>query len=236
MYFWLKNRAHRLIRWLTPVNHYSDSLTGSVAEQFHKIYYDNGCGERPTFGKNHWRGVPVAKIPFDLWTYQEIICETRPDLIIECGTSYGGSAYFFASICDLLNHGRVVTIDVETLPNRPEHPRITYLRGSSTDDKIVEQVKAMARSCQSVMVILDSDHSEDHVTKELKIYNSLVTKGNYLVVEDSNLNGHPVWPMHGPGPMEALEKFLKGNSQFQVDKARERHLVTFNPMGYLKRV
>ena len=86
------------------------------------------------------------------------------------------------------------------------------------------------------MVILDSDHSEDHVTKELEKYHSLVTKGNYLVVEDSNVNGHPVWPQHGPGPMEAILKFIKNNPQFQVDKARERHLVTFNPMGYLKRI
>ena len=66
MYFWLKNKAHRLIRWFTPENHYSDSLTGSVAEQFHKIYFDTGYGENPTFGKNHWRGIQVAKIPFDL--------------------------------------------------------------------------------------------------------------------------------------------------------------------------
>ena len=165
-----------------------------------------------------------------------MIHETKPDLIIECGTSRGGSAYFFANICDLLGHGRIVTIDVEILPGRADHPRITYLHGSSTDDKIVQQVKDMAKSCQSVMVILDSDHSEDHVANELEKYHALVTKGNYLVVEDSNVNGHPVWPMHGPGPMEAILKFIKNNPQFQVDKARERHLVTFNPMGYLKRI
>ena len=72
-----------------------------------------------------------------------MIHETKPDLIIECGTSRGGSAYFFANICDLLGHGRIVTIDVEILPGRADHPCITYLHGSSTDDKIVDQVMTM---------------------------------------------------------------------------------------------
>src|SRR5262249_40602986 len=154
-------KAHRVARWFTPKNYYSDSLTGSVADQFHKVYYDLGVNNQGTFLQTHWLGVPVVKIPFDLWTYQEILFETRPDLIVECGTSHGGSALFFASVCELLGNGRVVTIDIEALPNRPKHKRIIYLTGSSTADQIVEQVRPFVKESRSVMVILDSDHSED---------------------------------------------------------------------------
>lgn len=86
------------------------------------------------------------------------------------------------------------------------------------------------------MVVLDSDHSADHVTKELSIYSQFVSQGCYLVVEDTNINGHPVLPEFGPGPAEALEEFLAGNGQFTVDESREKFLLTFNPKGYLRRI
>jgi cephalosporin hydroxylase len=86
------------------------------------------------------------------------------------------------------------------------------------------------------MVVLDSDHSRDHVLNELKAYSPLVTKGNYLIVEDTNLNGHPVHPSIGPGPMEAVTDFLRYNDEYQIDKERERFYITFNPNGYLKKI
>ena len=85
------------------------------------------------------------------------------------------------------------------------------------------------------MVDLDSDHKKDHVLQELKIWSPFVTTGNYLIVEDTDLNGHPVRPDYGPGPMEALEEFLKENKDFAVDQTREKFLLTFNPRGYLRK-
>ena len=88
---------------------------------------------------------------------------------------------------------------------------------------------------KSVMVILDSDHTRDHVLAELRAYAPIVTPGQYLVVEDSNINGHPVFPGFGPGPMEALQAFLAETGEFEVDRSREKFLVTFNPGGYLRK-
>lgn len=185
---------------------------------------------------NNWLGVTVEKYPQDLWIYQEIITETRPDVLVEAGTFRGGSAFYFASIFDYLNHGRVLTIDVIKFPNLPQHPRITYLLGSSTSDPIFQQIKNSIRSGEHVMVSLDSDHHAAHVLEELKLYSQLVTVGDYLVVEDTEINGHPVYPSFGAGPTEALEEFLKTNHDFIQDRSREKFAVTSEPGGWLKRV
>lgn len=203
-----------------------------IVDQFHRLYY-NDTG---TWRDTSWLGVTTWKCPLDLWIYQEILQELRPQLIIECGTAHGGSAFFLASVCDLLGHGQIVTIDVELTPGRPVHPRITYLHGSSVDPQVVEQIRAMIRNGGHVLVILDSDHRESHVSRELDAYSPMVTVGSYLVVEDTNVNNHPVYPSYGPGPMEAVEQFLRENDQFVVDEGRQKHHLTFNPRGYLRRV
>jgi cephalosporin hydroxylase len=200
---------------------------------FHRWYYDN---QKTTWDNTYWLGVPLEKCPLDLHIYQEILYETKPDVLIECGTYKGGSAYFFASMFDLLQHGKVITIDVKDFPMKPQHPRITYLVGSSVSPAVLKAVKASIQPGDRVMVSLDSDHHKEHVLKELEIYAPLVTLGNYLVVEDTNLNGHPVVPDYGPGPAEALEEFLRRNPQFQRDPSREKFGLTFSPGGYLKRV
>ena len=210
---------------LLPTN---DSRT--VAE-FHKLFYFRAA---TTWNNTTWLGVPVEKCPMDLVTYQEILYESRPDLLVEAGTFKGGSALFFASVMDLLNHGRVITIDI-TDRGRPPHPRITYLRGFSTSPDIVATVKNAITPSERVMVVLDSDHSAENVRKELRTYGPLVTVGAYLVVEDTNINGHPVLTGYGPGPAEALEDFLKTDSGFVRDPSRERFLLTFNPGGFLKK-
>lgn len=201
---------------------------------FHKLYYDNLILGRTKFDMS-WFGVPTIKCPLDLWIYQEIIFETKPDLIIETGTAEGGSALYLASLCDLINKGTVLSIDIKENRKRPQHKRIKYLLGSSVSGEIAEKVKSAIKENDRVMVILDSDHSKEHVLKELRIYSSWVSRGNYLIVEDSNVNGHPVSPEYGPGPMEAMEEFLKENKNFTVDKSREKFYMTFNPCGYLKR-
>jgi len=82
-------------------------------------------------------------------------------------------------------------------------------------------------------VILDSDHSRDHVLDELRLYAPLVTSGSYVIVEDTNINGHPVLPQFGPGPMEALDEFLRESDEFSIDDQREKFFLTFNPRGFL---
>lgn len=162
-----------------------------------------------------------------------LIKEYKPDLIIECGTDRGGSALYFAHLFDIIGNGKVVTIDIDN-KNPPQHDRIKYLIGSSTSDEVVNEVEKLIED-KRVMIILDSDHDKRNVLKELNIYNKMVSKGCYLVVEDSNINGHPVHKNFGAGPMEAIEKFMKYNKDFEIDKNKEKFLLTSNPKGYLRR-
>jgi cephalosporin hydroxylase len=209
------------------------TLPSTTVDDFHRLYYST---EERTWKNTFWLGVPVQKCPLDLWVYQEILWELKPDLIVECGTYQGGSAAFLASVCDLIGHGDVITIDIEPRLGRPEHPRITYLSGSSTSPDIVSAVKSRASDAGTVMTILDSDHSRDHVLDELRCYRDVVTRGSYMIVEDSNVNGNPVLPEFGPGPMEAIDAFLEENSAYEVDESREKFYLTYNPGGFLRHI
>lgn len=204
----------------------------AITEQFHRLFYHPG---KKTWKDTRFRGVRLLKCPFDLWVYQELLHEVRPDVIIEAGTKYGGSAFYMANICDLEDHGKIVTIDVQDRSGRPDHPRITYLTGSSTDPDLVGRVDAMIPEDAVVLAILDSDHSRDHVRDELEIWSQRVTSGSYVIVEDSNVHGHPVHNGHRPGPWEATRGFLRSHPEYEVDRHCERYGITFNPNGYLKR-
>ncbi len=198
--------------------------------RFHDIFYRSGV-----WGRNRWLGVPVYKNPLDLFIFQEIISETRPEVIVETGTHSGGSALYFASVCDLLGGGEVVSIDIEDAKAiYPAHPRITYLGGrSSTDPDVLREIGARVEG-RRTMVILDSDHSQRHVEAELRAYAPLVSEGCYLIVEDSNIGRVRADLL--PGPMQAIETFLRETTLFEVDRERERFFVTFNPSGYLRRL
>jgi len=203
-----------------------------IVDDFACLYYDEG-----EFGGtwNHmaWLGHPLLKNPLDLWIYQEIVGATKPDLIVETGTFCGGSATYLASICELLGRGEVISVDIEP-EQMPEHPRLDYLVGSSVAADIVERIRRRSEG-RRTMVILDSDHRALHVAAELELYAPLVTPGCYLIVEDTNVNGHPVLQDFGPGPMEALRGFLRDHPEFSPDADREKFLFTFNPSGYLLR-
>jgi cephalosporin hydroxylase len=203
----------------------------AVVRDFHKVYY----GSEVWFNTS-WFGTPTQKCPLDLWVYQEIIHETRPDLIVECGTNNGGSTAFLGALLDLTGKGRILSIDIREVPDRPSHPRIEYLTGSSVDSRIVAEAERAAATSSSTLIILDSDHSYRHVIEELRCYHRLVTPNNYLIVEDTNVNGNPVLPDFGPGPAEAVREFLRENQQFVVDLRWEKFMLTFNPGGYLRRV
>ena len=185
--------------------------------------------------ETNWLGAQALKNPLDLWVYQEIIVEQRPELIVETGTYRGGSAFYLASICDLVGVGEVVSIDVEPLrEDYPAHPRITYLGGrSSTDPDVVAQVRGRAED-KRILVVLDSDHSQAHVEAELAVYAPLVQVGGYVIVEDSNIG--QIRKDLLPGPLQAIEAFLARTDEFEVDRSREKFLITQNPSGYLRRV
>jgi cephalosporin hydroxylase len=195
-----------------------ERLVTDEIEAFFRRYADSQVWRETT-----WLGKRALKCPLDLWVYQEIIFRTRPDTIIETGTADGGSALFLASVCDQLDHGRIVSIDIEK-GKRPRHERITYLNGSSTEVTVKPEGKTM--------VILDSDHSKEHVLAELRKYAPMVSPGGYLIVEDTSVN---LATDFGPGPAEAVEEFLQETSDFEVDRGCEKFLLTFNPGGYLKR-
>ena len=200
-----------------------------VVEDFYRLYGASGV-----WIYTNWLGTPACKCPLDLWMYQEILFHTRPDVIIETGTYLGGSALYLASMCELIGNGRIITIDVDEKENRPSHPRILYLTGSSVAPEVVGRVKAEIADANRVMVILDSDHHKDHVLGELRAYGPLVSEDCYLIVEDTPAG--ELIPNHGPGPSDAIEEFLESNDSFVVDPSCERFLLTFNPGGYLKRV
>jgi cephalosporin hydroxylase len=225
----IRRGARKVLTWLRAPGE------RRAIKRFHHLFYDLDRRGRSTWRSSRWFGAKVLKSPLDLWIYQEILVETRPDLVVETGTADGGSALFLAMMCDLLGNGDVVSVDIRHADARPSHERIRYVRGSSVDPDIVDLIRELARGKQRVMVILDSDHSREHVLEELDSYAPLVTQGCYLVVEDTNVNGHPVYPSFGPGPMEAVEEFLQTHAEFTRDRQREKFLVTFNPGGYLRR-
>lgn len=218
-----------------------------VVKDFHLLFH--GRRER-TWQDTFFLGVNVFKNPSDMWVYQEILAEVRPDVIVECGTAAGGSALYMAHLCDAIGHGRVITIDIETAEEalhaivapaagsrfRPSHPRITYMHGSTTSAETQQQVVSALHEGDTVMVILDSDHSAGHVLEEMRFYSQLVSQGSYLIVEDTNLSGHPVEAETNAGPMEARDAFFGENSDFVTDTRREKFFVTQNPKGYLLRV
>lgn len=227
-----------LVSAIVGVLVYAYSIQEStVQRQFARIAYANPKG----LWVNQWFGIPTLQNPNDAWVIQEIISEVKPDYIIEAGTYRGGSAALWATILREMNPaGHVITIDIEDKSAKAREmdiakKMVTFVIGSSTDPKVVAEIAEQVKG-KRTLVILDSDHSRDHVLKELESYAPLVNVGSYIVVQDSNVNGHPVFHKHGPGPMEAIKAFLASVKNFEVDAERERLLHTTNPQGYLKRV
>ena len=209
-----------------------------LIDRFNRLYYDEGRAGG-TWHRTEFLGVTTWKCPLDLWLYQEMIHRLRPALIIETGTAFGGSALYLGTLCDAVGGGEVVSVDIAPQANLPTHPKVRYITASSTDPAVVAELTALAaaRAEQGpTVVILDSDHSEAHVGAELEAYAPLVPVGSYLVVEDTNVNGHPSYPEHGPGPHEAVEAFLARRLDFERDPEADKFHLTFNPGGWLRRV
>lgn len=217
-------------------------LSNKIVEDFHKLYYDPRQAlkiGRP-WRNVTWLGQSIYKMPSDMINYQELIYQVQPDWIIETGTEQGGSAFFFASILDFIGKGKVITVGINKFraPNhRIFNERVIALTGDSVSDEIHNQIRDLIGDSKSNVVFLDSNHEGGHVLKELHQYSNYVNIGSYIVVEDSNINGHPVEGRFGRGPYEAIHEFMKNNNNFEIDKTWEnKHLFTFSVDGYLKRV
>ena len=206
-----------------------------IVDGFHNLYYNSKA-----WNKNQWLGYPIRQCPFDLQVYQEIIFRTRPEFVLQTGVLEGGSLLFFASLFDLMGldaSAIVVGVDIEITPQARslKHPRIRLVKGSSTAPTTIKTVESLLPAPEG-FVSLDSDHSQAHVREELRLYAGYVAVGSYLVVEDTNINGHPVRPDFGPGPTEAVEDFLQTDARFtRADDVWDRNLISFHQGGWLQR-
>lgn len=189
------------------------------------------CYQKIHRQKNYpkWRGVDILKFPTDLFLYAEVIQETRPEIIIEIGTKYGGSAVYFQDLLDLnKDGGRIITVDVNPQVVKKDD-RITYLIGSSTNKDIIDKIKESVQN-KKVMVILDGDHSENQVYKEMYIYRSIVSKGMYMVSEDCYVKeGVPF------GPLRARDRYLAENDDFIQTNLCRRFFCGMNLGGWLRK-
>jgi len=195
-----------------------------------------------------WLGRPIIQFPQDIIAVQEIIWKVKPDLIIETGIARGGSLIFYASMLELIGKGKVVGVDIDIKKHNKKEiekhsmfKRITMIQGSSIDQNISLKISKIAKKKQKVLVILDSNHTHNHVLQELELYSPLVSKGSYLIVFDTIIDDMPInfsikrpWGKNN-NPKTAVKEFLKHNNRFKVDKEIENKLlITVAPDGYLK--
>jgi cephalosporin hydroxylase len=209
-----------------------------VVDAFHSLYYH----APDTWMANTFLGYPVQQSPFDLHLYQEVLARLRPAFVVQTGVAAGGSVLYLASMLDLVGappSAVVVGVDVRLTDSARRllaHRRVRLVEGDSADPAVAARVRDLLPAPRG-MVSLDSDHSRAHVAREIAAYRDLVEVGSYLVVEDANVNGHPVYPEFGPGPREAADEFLAEDPRFVRDDALwRRGLLSFHQGGWLRRV
>ncbi|MBA3052130.1 cephalosporin hydroxylase family protein [bacterium] len=195
-----------------------------------------------------WMGIPIIQFPEDIMMMQELIWKERPDIIVECGIAHGGSLVFYASLFELIGKGRVIGVDVEirkhnraALDKHPMKHRIEMIEESSVSERAIIEVKKYIKDTDKVMVVLDSNHSKEHVLKELAMYSGMVTPGSYIVTMDGarewawNIpDGKPEWKEDNP--LKAIEEFTGKNKQFVIDPRYNRLRITSSPKGFLKKL
>lgn len=216
--------------------------------QLARRLFDRSCEFKHSYNFK-WLGRPVIQYPADMMALQEIIWAVKPGVILETGIAHGGSLIFSASMLELIGGtGRVIGVDIEIRPHNraaiEQHPlakRITMIEGSSVDEAVAARVKTLCGNAGPVLVILDSNHTHEHVLRELEFYSPLVGRGSYLVVFDTVIEDMPAgafpdrpWSP-GNSPKTAVREFLARNRRFVVDKEVENKLLlSVAPEGYLK--
>lgn len=202
-----------------------------------------------------WMGRPIIQYPQDMVAVQELLWSVQPELVIETGIAHGGSLIFSASMLELIAisggaSGQVVGIDIDirahnrtAIETHPMFRRITMFEGSSTAPDVVAQVQEVAQGKKSVLVMLDSDHTHEHVLAELEAYAGLATVGSYCVVFDTSVElmpeDHSASRRWGKGnnPQTAVRDYLTRHPEFMIDRALEdKLLITVAPDGFLKRI
>jgi cephalosporin hydroxylase len=223
-------------------------------EELSKLWLKVGWNQKHVYTFS-WLGRPIIQLPEDLVRIQELLHRVQPDVIVECGVAHGGSLIYYASLCKLADRGRVVGIDIDIRPHNraaiEAHPLselITLIEGSSVAPETVAAAAAEIQPGEKVLVILDSNHTREHVRAELEAYGPLVSVGSYAVVMDGIMRlvadtprGRPEW--HDDNPIVAVEEFVADHSEFVVeqpawdfDESELRSNVTHWPQGYLRRV
>ena len=216
----------------------ADHIGENPLVAYHRWYYDQRVWERV-----HWMGVPCLKSVSDMWNYQEVIYRLRPTLIVEFGTRYGGAALYFAATGEIARPGcRVFTVDSDHTDLHSDvraHPAIETRLGRSTDPDVLQRLHELRQLYPGpVFAILDSDHTKRNVLAEMRALRDFLVAGDYLVVEDSNINGHPVLPGWGEGPWEAIQEyFATYPGDYAPDEETEHRFgFTFAPHGFLQRL
>lgn len=202
-----------------------------------------------------WMGRPIIQLPEDMVRMQEVIYRIKPDVIVETGVAHGGSLIYYSGLCKILEKGRVIGVDIEirshnrqAIENHELASYITLVEGDSVATDTVEKVKSLIKPHESVLVILDSCHTKDHVWKELEMYSPLVSKDSYIVVTDGIMqelydvpNGNVEWKFDNP--TQAALEFASNNSEFKLEQpewlfneSRLNKNITYWPYAFLKKV
>lgn len=188
-----------------------------------------------------YHGIPIRKNPLDLWIYQEVIFDLKPDLIIEIGSAHGGSTLWLAHQLDLLGNekAKVLSLDIDRTPYLASHPRIVELTGDSSSPDLVRQVSVHREKASVVLICHDGNHTAEGVTKDLRAYADMVTPGSYFIVEDGLGDLKRTWGQSQytgeGGPLQAVLEFLKERKDYQIDYDKERYILTQNNLGFLRR-
>lgn len=202
---------------------------GDIKQDIRDLFYAHVHIQHRGDNEPRWRGVHMIKFPTDMALYAEAIWENKPDYLIETGTKFGGSALFFADMLQLFSGGKVISIDIAP-ESCPAHPGVEYIVGSSSDRAIFEQVKRRVEG-KKVMVVLDSDHRSFHVKRELRLLGRLVTKGQFLVVEDSYTRNSGL-----KGAGRAVEWYLTTTDKYKRETPEDKYFVAVTRGGWLRRV
>lgn len=212
-------------------------MTAEIFDAYHKWYYDTEVWETVEF-----LGVPCLKSVSDMWNYQEILSSLKPALIVEFGTRFGGASLFFSVIGRAINPAlQVVSVDISHVDVHPRvftEPGIHLMTSSSIDPGVANSLHAFRKALPGpAFFILDSDHRKAHVLAEMERIRPVTRTGDYVVVEDGNINGNPVLPGWGEGPAEAVAEYIsRYPNDYRQDREREGKFgFTFAPGGFLVR-